>query len=239
MPTRIHAPTISRMYVSRNAMVRLLGSSTYNVLPAVSGRDGLAIGGAPSPGTGAVATLDHALLVDLGDDLAITGEQRFRRAHLGAQRELAFGEPIAAVLDEFGLCVVGLRAASAVGALVHLAARSEVAHPRILRCAERARVEAIAAADAEVLRVQDHRVRRGVEAVHRAHSRAGRVGAVHAGHRDRAFSGQAVIDGDDAAPVDAPGHLVLVLAGGDAGVALDAAVRVAEEFHASHGSFLP
>src|SRR5262245_15468108 len=39
-------------------------------LSSASGRDGLAIGGAPSPGTGAVATLDHALLVDLGDDLA-------------------------------------------------------------------------------------------------------------------------------------------------------------------------
>ena len=165
----------------------------------------------------------------------VAGEQRLRRAHLGAQRQLAFGEPVGAVLDEFGLGVVRLRAAGAEGALVHLAARSEVADPRILRRAERARVEAIAAADAEVLGVQDHRVRRGVEAVHRTHRSAGRVGAVHAGHGDRAFARPAVIDGDDAAPVDAPGHVVLVLAGGDAGVALDAAVRVAEEFHASHG----
>ena len=53
---------------------------------------------------------------------------------------------------------------------------------------------------------------------------------MHAGHRDRALAGTAVIDGDDAPAVDAPRHLVLVLAGGDAGVALDAAVCVAEEF---------
>ena len=122
-----------------------------------------------------------------------------------------------------------------IGALVHLAARAEVADPRILRRAERAGVEAVAAADAEVLGVQHHGVGRGVEAVHRADRRAGRVGAVHAGHRDRALARLAVVDGDDAPAVDAPRHLVLVLAGGDAGVALDATVGVAEEFHSSHG----
>jgi hypothetical protein len=53
---------------------------------------------------------------------------------------------------------------------------------------------------------------------------------VHAGHRDRALARLAVVDGDDAAAVDAPRHLVLVLAGGDAGVALDATVGVAEKF---------
>ena len=106
---------------------------------------------------------------------------------------------------------------------------------RILRRAERAGVEAIAAADAQVLGVQHHRVGGGVEAVHRAHRRARRVGAVHAGHRDRALARLAVVERDDAPAVDAPRHLVLVLAGGDAGVALDAAVGVAEEFHSSHG----
>jgi hypothetical protein len=53
---------------------------------------------------------------------------------------------------------------------------------------------------------------------------------VHAGHRDRALAGHAVVDRDDAAAVDAPGHLVLVLAGGDAAVAFDAALGVAENF---------
>src|ERR1051326_5200153 len=77
-------------------------------------------------------------------------------------------------------------------------------------------------------------VGRGVEAVHRAHRRARRIGAVHASHRHRALAGPAVVDGHDAAAVDAPRHLVLVLAGGDAGVALDAAIRVAQEFHSSH-----
>src|SRR5690606_27550416 len=78
-----------------------------------------------------------------------------------------------------------------------------------------------------------------VEAVHRADGHAGRVGAVHAGDRDGALAGLAVIDGDDAAPVHAPGNLMLVLAGRDAGVAFDAALGVAEEFHTCHGSTLP
>src|SRR5262249_8572081 len=95
-------------------------------------------------------------------------------------------------------------------------------------------VEAVAAADAEVLGVQHDRIGRGVEAVHRTDRRAGRVGAVHAGHRDRALAGLAVIDGDDATPVDAPRHLVFVLAGGHRGVAFDATVSVAEKFHSSH-----
>src|SRR5687768_13365683 len=118
-----------------------------------SRRDGLAIGGPPAPGARAVAALDHPLLVDLGDDLAVAGKQRLGRAHLGAERQLALGEPVGAILHELGLAVVRLRAAGAIGALVHLAARPEVTHPRILRRAERARIEAIAAADAEVLGV--------------------------------------------------------------------------------------
>src|SRR6185503_20876346 len=93
-------------------------------------------------------------------------------------------------------------AAGAEGALVHLAARTEVADLRILRRAERASIEAIAAADAEVLGVQDDGVGSGEEAVHRTDRRAGRVGAMHAGHRDRAFAGLAVIEGDDAPPVE-------------------------------------
>ena len=58
---------------------------------------------------------------------------------------------------------------------------------------------------------------------------------MHAGHGDRSLSGFAVIKSDDAPAVDAPGDLVLVLAGGDASVAFDATVGVAEEFHSRHG----
>src|SRR4029450_1739720 len=43
------------------------------------------------------AALGHPFLVDLGDDVAVSGEQRLRRAHLGAQRQLAFGQPVGAV----------------------------------------------------------------------------------------------------------------------------------------------
>src|SRR5499426_2362898 len=202
--------------------------------PTPSRRDGLAIGDLPAPGAGAVAALGDALLVDLRDDLAVAGQQRLGRAHLGAERQFAFGQTIGAVLLEFGQRAVCLRPARAVGAFVHLAARAEVADPGILRRAERAGVEAIAAPDAQVLGVQDHAVGGGIEAVHRADRLAGCVGAVHAGHGDRALARLAVVDGDDAPAVDTPRHFMLVLAGSDASVALDATVGVAEKFHPSH-----
>src|SRR5438552_13636975 len=100
-------------------------------------RDGLAIRSLPAPCAGAVAALDHALLVDLRDDVAVAGEQRLGRAHLGAERQLAFREAVGAVLLVLLLGAVGLRTARAIGALVHLAARAEIADPRILRRAER------------------------------------------------------------------------------------------------------
>ena len=46
--------------------------------------------------------------------------------------------------------------------------------------------------------------------------------------------GDAVVERDDAAPVHAPRHVVLGLAGGDAAVALDAALGVADELHSCH-----
>src|SRR5574338_778766 len=85
--------------------------------------DRFAIGGLPSPGAGAVAALRHPLLVDLGNDIAVAGEQRFCRAHLGTQRQLAFGQPVGAVLLELLLAEVGVGPAGAERALVHLAAR--------------------------------------------------------------------------------------------------------------------
>src|SRR3546814_7293789 len=81
--------------------------------------------------------------------------------------------------------------------------------------------------------MQHHTVAGLVEAVHRTDRHAGCVGAVHAGHRDGTLAGLAVVDGDDAAPVHAPGNLMLVLAGRDAGVALDAALGVRSEEHTS------
>src|SRR5665213_2032531 len=202
---------------------------------AKSGCDIFAIGRLPAPGAGAVTALGDALLVDLRDDVAVAGEQRLGRAHLGAQRQLAFGQPVGAVFLVLGRAAVGLRAAGAEGALVHLAARTEVADLGILRRAERTSVEAITATDADVLGVQDDGVDGCVERLDRADRRARRVGAVHAGHRDRALARLSVIERDDAPAVDAPRHLVLILAGGDASVAFDAAIGVAEEFHTCHG----
>src|SRR5437899_8968588 len=100
--------------------------------------DRLAIGGFPAPGAGAVAALGDAFLVDLGDDLAVAGQERFGRAHLGAQRELPFGETVGPVFLVLGGAVVRLRAAGAECAFVHLAARTEIADPRVLRRTERA-----------------------------------------------------------------------------------------------------
>src|SRR5262249_43786284 len=181
-----------------------------------------------------VAALDDTLLVNLRDDLAVAGQQRLGRAHLRAERQFAFGQTIGAVLLELGQRAVRLRSARTIRAFIHLAARAEVADPGILRGAEGAGVEAVAAADAEVLGVQHHPVGGGVEAVHRTDRLAGRVGAGHAGHGDRALTRLAVVGGDDARTVDAPGRFVLVLAGRDASVALDATVGVAEKFHPSH-----
>src|SRR3546814_12721144 len=59
---------------------------------------------------------------------------------------------------------------------------------------------------------------------------------MHAGHGNRALTGLAVVDGDDTATIDAPRYVMLVLAGGDAGVALDAAVGITKEFHPGHVS---
>src|SRR6185503_14806268 len=109
--------------------VSLLPSSVFLNRPAVRQRprhrvasrcDRLAIGGLPAPGTGTVAALRHPFLVDLGNDVAIAGEQRLGRAHLGAQWQLAFGQTVGAVLLELFLAAVCVRASGAERALVHL-----------------------------------------------------------------------------------------------------------------------
>ena len=47
------------------------------------------IGGQPAPGARTVSALDHALLVDLGDDLAIAREQQAKAWELRATASLA------------------------------------------------------------------------------------------------------------------------------------------------------
>src|SRR6266404_809438 len=130
------------------------------------------------------------------------------------------------------------RPARAKGALIHLSARSEIAHLRILRRAEWAGVEAITATDALILGMQHDAVRRRVNALDGTNRLTGRIGAVHAGHGHRSLARHAVIDGDNAPAIEPPRHLVFVLARGRAGVALDATVGVAEELHPGHGNSL-
>src|SRR5262249_57741173 len=98
-------------------------------------RDRLAIGGLPAPGAGAVAALDHPLLVDLRDDLAVAGEQRFGRAHLRAERQFPFRQAVGAVFGVFLRRAVLLPAAAALGPLVHLAAGAEIADAGIFQTA--------------------------------------------------------------------------------------------------------
>src|SRR5258707_14917922 len=79
-----HSPVLRRR--------RSLSSAT----DSYSDSDALMISGGPTPRAGTVPALHHALLVDFGDDRAVAGEQRLGRAHLGANRPLALGEPVAA-----------------------------------------------------------------------------------------------------------------------------------------------
>ncbi len=201
-------------------------------------RVSLAICRPPTPQFGAAAAVQHAVAQDVGNDLAVPRQQRLGRTHLGADRQLAFGQTVAAVFLELFLRAVGRGAAGAEGAFVHLAAQAEFAVGRKLRRAEGASVGTIAATDAHVLVVQHHAFRGAIETTHRTHRHARRVRAVHAGHRDGLLAGYAFVHGDHAAAVHAPGHLVLVFAGGDAAVAVDATLGVTDEFHAGHGDCL-
>src|SRR5574340_864452 len=168
-------------------------------LPGGRLRTGFAgtVGRAPAPHLGAFAPAQHALAIDVRDGVAVAAKQRLGGAHLGAGRKLAFRQAVASVLPELGLAAIGLRAAGAEGALVHLAAQAEGAGLRELRRPERAGVEAVAAADAKILVVQHHPVVGVIKTVDRAHRHARRVRAVHARDRDRLLGADdAVIDGD-------------------------------------------
>src|ERR1700674_3447284 len=101
---------------------------------ACSHRDPFVVGSRPAPGARAVTTLQHPLLVDLGDDLAVSGEQGFGGTHLGAKRELPFEKPVRAVFLVFLDAARRFRAttARAEGAFVHLAARPEIADAWVL-----------------------------------------------------------------------------------------------------------
>src|SRR5690606_2723950 len=128
------------------------------------------------------AASDDAFAEDARNAVAITGQQGLGRAHLRAERELALGQAVTAVLRELGLGAILFRTAGAEGALVHLAAATEVAGLRELRCPKGTGVEAVAATDAEVLRVQHHTVIGLIEAIDGADRHARRVRAMHAGH---------------------------------------------------------
>src|SRR6516162_9217939 len=101
-----NAPTVWRMSRAKEAM----SSSRFCAnrwRPRLLGLDRLAIGGLPAPGARAVATLHHALLVNLGNDFAIARKQRFGRTHLGAERQLALGKTVRTIFLVLLLTAVG------------------------------------------------------------------------------------------------------------------------------------
>src|SRR3569623_811008 len=196
----------------------------------------LAVSGAPTPDFAALAASQYPVAEDIGDHAAVSAQQCLGRAHLGAGRQLAFGQPVASVYFEFGFRSVPFRTAGAEGAFIHLAAQAESAAGGKLRRAERTGIGAVAAADTDILVVQHHAFIGAVEAIDRAHRHAWRVRAVHAGDRNRSFlPDHAVVDRHHATPIDAPGNLVFILARRHAAIAFDAALGIADEFHSSHG----
>src|SRR5258705_3118872 len=199
---RTHRPIMTEAPLSGIAAV-----SAPRARRGSSHRNSFVIRSRPSPCTAGVTARLDAVTVDLGDDVAVPGQERLGRAHLGADRELAGRQTVGAVFLVLCRGPIGFRATRAVGAFVHLAARTEVADLGILRRAERAGVEAIAAADAEVLGVQHHGIGGGVEAVYRAHGPPKRVGAMPAGPRDRALGPPAVTSGDGTAAGAGPPQL--------------------------------
>src|SRR5438309_664120 len=79
-----HAPNAKRMNLP-NDVICASSVPRPRLLPA-SGLDGFAICGLPAPRAGAVAARHHAFLVNLGNDLTVTCEQRLGRAHFSTQR---------------------------------------------------------------------------------------------------------------------------------------------------------
>src|SRR5262249_5592505 len=156
--------------------------------------------------------------------VAVTPEQRFGRAHLGACGQLALGEAVRAGFPGLLSRGVLLGPARAERALVPLSPPTPRPRPRELRRARPAGVEAVAPADAQVLVMQHDAFARAIEAVDRTHRHARRIGTVHARDRDRLLARLPIVDRDHPPAVHAPGHVVRILAGGDATVALDAAL---------------
>src|SRR5690606_27905751 len=68
----------------------------------------------PSPCARSVAALQHTFPVDLGNDLAVAGEKRFRRAHFRAERQLAFCKSVGPVRYVFRFREVDSGAAGAI-----------------------------------------------------------------------------------------------------------------------------
>src|SRR5690606_22014641 len=126
-PTR-EAPATPRQQLLLQSVLLTwrTGSSALDCIRGV-------VGGVPTPRARPVAAARDPFAIDVGDHLAVTGEERARRAHFSAQRQLAFRNPVAAVLLHLGIGTALLRSASAEGALVHFSTTAEVCCLRVDR----------------------------------------------------------------------------------------------------------
>ena len=195
----------------------------------------LAVGRAPAPDLGALAAAQHALAVDVGDHVAVAAEQRLGRAHLGAGRQLALGQAVAAVLLELGLASCpppGRRRRTCTCPSCRAGRRRRPAGTAARRTGRRR--SSSRSRCTGPCRAAPRRRRSGRSSPPGTPPCRARPSSACRRPRSTSLAEHAVVDRHHAAPVHAPGHLVLVLAGGDAAVALDAALGVAQEFHSGH-----
>ena len=104
----------------------------------------------------------------------------------------------------------------------------------ILRGAERTGVEAIAATDAQIFGMEHDRFVGRIEAgTGQTAAQGASVQCIQAMEKERSPGFPSLIV-TTRRPVNFPWHFMLVFAGGDTGIALDAAVGIAQKLHPRH-----
>jgi hypothetical protein len=195
-------------------------------MPEYGSRSAL-IGLVLAPGIYPGAALELTVAVYGCHRVAVAGQQRLGGAHGGAERHLAFGNPVLAVeLLLFG-AVIFFRPAGAEGTLIHRPAGPEHLAGGELRRPEGTRHKAVTAADAGLLADQHDAVLPLIEGIHRADRDAGRIRAMHTGGGKRFFPRLALINGEYLSTVDAHGDMIALFTGNHAAAAVDTSFDIA------------
>lgn len=184
---------------------------------------------APAPGIYPGASLEHALSIHIGNDVSVTGEQRFGGTHTGTERYLAFGYAVLAI--EFVLFGTErlFRATGAHGTLIHGPARPEEGAGGKLRGTKWTGHETVTTADTGLLAYQNDTVIPLIERIHGADSDARRIGAVHAGYGNGLFTWFTFIKGYHCSSIDADWNMVAFLTGNHAATTVNAAFDIAQK----------